>query len=422
MLPAPIPDYEQERLADLRALKILDTKPEERFDRIVTLAADIFHAPIAYIALIDSDRQWFKAKCGLTANQTDRSISFCGHAILHTEPLVIPDTTLDERFHDSPLVTQEPHVRFYAGHPLAGPSGQNVGTLCIADRKPRNIDSLSLETFSRLAALAEHELNMLDLITVQRDLIDTQTRLLRMQERMQQELQDAERYVRTLLPPPIHESGLRIHWRFESSSALGGDIFGYHWLDDDHLALYVADVMGHGVGAALLASSVQTALRRQTLPATQFNEPVSVLRGLNAAFPMALHADRFFTAWYGVLNRRTRELRYASGGHPSALMLDPSGGIHELKSTGTIVGLNVGVPIEQAGISLQPGARLYLMTDGVVEVRTGPGALLGVEGLSRIIRGETSENRVDAIHEALRAMQASEPFEDDFSLIEVLVE
>src|SRR4029453_2208579 len=108
MLPAPILADEDDRLADLQALRLLDTPPERRFDRIVRLAGDVLDAPIAYIALIDSDRQWFKAKCGLAADQTGRDISFCGHAIQDTKPLIVPDASIDPRFHDNPLVTGEP--------------------------------------------------------------------------------------------------------------------------------------------------------------------------------------------------------------------------------------------------------------------------------------------------------------------------
>ena len=112
MLRAPIATDEQDRLADLRALRLLDTPREERFDRIVRIAAQVLDVPIAYIALVDSDRQWFKAQCGLATDETGRDISFCGHAIQQDEPLIIPDARLDPRFHDNPLVTGEPYVRF----------------------------------------------------------------------------------------------------------------------------------------------------------------------------------------------------------------------------------------------------------------------------------------------------------------------
>jgi phosphoserine phosphatase RsbU/P len=153
MIAAPLPVDEAERLAELQALEILDTPSESRFDRIVELAARVFHTPIAYIAMVDSNRQWFKSRCGLEASENSRGISFCSHTILQDGPLIVTDALLDPRFHDSPLVVGEPYVRFYAGHPLAGPGGRKVGTLCLADRVPRTFDDSDLEVLGRLASL-----------------------------------------------------------------------------------------------------------------------------------------------------------------------------------------------------------------------------------------------------------------------------
>ena len=116
--------------------KILDTPPEERFDRIVRLARRVFDVPIAYIALVDDDRQWFKARCGIAFDSTGRDVSFCGHTILHDGPLIVPDTHEDERFRDNPLVVNPPYLRFYAGHPLKGQGGYNMGTICLAAPDP----------------------------------------------------------------------------------------------------------------------------------------------------------------------------------------------------------------------------------------------------------------------------------------------
>ncbi|HAV63057.1 MAG TPA: GGDEF domain-containing protein, partial [Verrucomicrobiales bacterium] len=122
-----IPANEPERLAALRALGILDTPKEERFDRLCRLAARVFDVPIAIVSLVDSNRQWFKSCIGLEATQTGRDVSFCGHAILERETLVIPDARKDARFHDNPLVTGAPHIRFYAGRIVRGPGRHNLG-------------------------------------------------------------------------------------------------------------------------------------------------------------------------------------------------------------------------------------------------------------------------------------------------------
>lgn len=158
MLPAPIPADDDERLQALRDLLILDTPPEQRFDRIVEFAADEFNVPVALLTLVDSKRQWFKARFGLPICETARDISFCGHAINGTEIFVVPDARVDERFVDNPLVTDDPYIRFYAGAPLLMPSGHAVGTLCLIDRRVRKLDEVELSILSTLRDLVVQEM------------------------------------------------------------------------------------------------------------------------------------------------------------------------------------------------------------------------------------------------------------------------
>lgn len=160
MLAAPIPDNDAERLAALRALLILDTPPEQRFDKIVAFAGAEFDVPIALISLIDANRQWFKARHGLDVCETSRDISFCGHAILQPDIFVIPDARADERFADNPLVTGAPNLRFYAGAPLTLPSGLAVGTLCLIDTRARELDSVELAILTSLRDLLLEELKV----------------------------------------------------------------------------------------------------------------------------------------------------------------------------------------------------------------------------------------------------------------------
>ena len=139
MVKAPIPSDEQARLKALSSYEVLDTSPEKELDDLVFFASRICECPIALISLIDGQRQWFKAKVGITATETPRDISFCGHAIGQANPFVVPDAGTDERFADNPLVTGEPHIRFYAGIPLVTPEGHGIGTLCVIDRVPRTL-------------------------------------------------------------------------------------------------------------------------------------------------------------------------------------------------------------------------------------------------------------------------------------------
>ena len=161
-----IPQDEESRLKALRSLNILDTPPEERFDRYTRMAKRMFGVPIALVSLVDENRQWFKSCFGLPVRETPRDISFCGHAILGKEVFVIPDALQDERFADNPLVTEEPHIRFYAGCPLSSIDGSKLGTLCIIDREPRQFTPEDIDTLSDLASMVERELATLEIATV----------------------------------------------------------------------------------------------------------------------------------------------------------------------------------------------------------------------------------------------------------------
>ncbi len=154
------PANEIERLAALRSLGLLDTPPEQRFNRITRTAARIFNVPIALVSLVDAERQWFKSRYGLHASETPRSVSFCGHAILNDYALVVEDALLDARFADNPLVTGLPRVRFYAGQPLYGPGGVKLGTLCLIDHEPRQFGAHDRLALADMAGWVERELNL----------------------------------------------------------------------------------------------------------------------------------------------------------------------------------------------------------------------------------------------------------------------
>lgn len=158
MMPAPLPPNDAERVQALRDLLLLDTPPEERFDRIVAFAAQEFDVPIALVSLVDRNRQWFKARVGLEVCETSRDVSFCGHAIVEHETLLIPDARADPRFADNPLVLGAPHIRFYAGAQLRLPGGATIGTLCLIDTRPRELDPIDLAILRALRDLVAQEL------------------------------------------------------------------------------------------------------------------------------------------------------------------------------------------------------------------------------------------------------------------------
>ena len=154
MTPAPLPADEDERLSALRALLLLDTPPEERFDRLARFVAEQLDVPIALLTLVDGQRQWFKARVGIDATETPRDISFCGHAIMKNDLFIVEDASRDPRFSDNPLVTGEPHIRFYAGAPLSAPGGHRIGTLCVIDTVPRTLGPVKLSILDALRRLA----------------------------------------------------------------------------------------------------------------------------------------------------------------------------------------------------------------------------------------------------------------------------
>ncbi|TNI38458.1 PAS domain S-box protein [Aeromonas veronii] len=160
MATYPIPQDEAERLNLLHALNILDTPSEEAFDRITRLVAHILDVPIALVSLVDTDRQWFKSRIGIDANETPREVAFCAHAIAQTTPLIVTDTTQDSRFMSNALVTGNPNIRFYAGVPLRSIGGLSIGTLCAIDSKPRQLSPDEISILVDLAALVSKEMQM----------------------------------------------------------------------------------------------------------------------------------------------------------------------------------------------------------------------------------------------------------------------
>lgn len=160
MIIAPIPEDEHQRLLTLQKYEVLDTGAEANFDDIIELAAQICQAPIALVSLVDRDRQWFKAKLGLDAEETHRDLAFCAHAILADDILIVENALLDPRFKDNPLVQGEPHIRFYAGAPLITPFGHKLGTLCIIDTEPRSLDQTQLKA---IKTLSKHTVHLLEL-------------------------------------------------------------------------------------------------------------------------------------------------------------------------------------------------------------------------------------------------------------------
>ncbi|MBQ4859588.1 sensor domain-containing diguanylate cyclase [Pseudoalteromonas sp. MMG007] len=166
MIKPTVPVNEEARLRALKDLKILDTDQEERFDRVTRIARRMFNVAISLVTLIDEDRQFFKSKQGIEPRVLPRDTSFCGHTINNNDLLIINDTQTDERFFDNPFVLNDPNIRFYAGYPLVLPEALSIGTLCIADTKPRHFSYEDQQLLKDLGALVEQEIQSIQLATI----------------------------------------------------------------------------------------------------------------------------------------------------------------------------------------------------------------------------------------------------------------
>jgi len=242
---------------------------------------------------------------------------------------------------------------------------------------------------------------------------------------LNQELADAADYVRTILPKPITEGPIRTDWRFIPSTSLGGDAFGYHMVDENHFAIYLIDVSGHGVGAALLSVSVMNVLRSQSLPRTDFKDPEQVLEALNIAFPGEENNDMFFTIWYGVYQMSTRELTYASGGHPPAILLDQVSKadckVTQLRTPNYVIGGMSEATYQKKKCLVGKQNTLYIFSDGVYEVEKSDGSMWRFQEFADFMsNGITGDQSIlDRLYNYARNLGNLKNFQDDFTIVEV---
>ena len=248
------------------------------------------------------------------------------------------------------------------------------------------------------------------------------TALQKSQQVLANDLATAAHYVRSILPQPVAEGAIRADWRFIPSASLGGDAFGYHDLDPEHFAVYLLDVCGHGVGAALLSVSALNAIRSEALPQTDFHDPAAVLAALNRACPMERHNDMFFTAWYGVFDRATRRLRWAGGGHPPALLLAADGGRHLLDSDGPLIGAVEGLEFPAGDVAVPEESRLFVYSDGAFEISRADGSMWPFpEFVTALAGGATGVGSpIDALLGRIRELSGQPDFQDDFSMLELV--
>lgn len=241
---------------------------------------------------------------------------------------------------------------------------------------------------------------------------------------LETELAEATEYVKSLLPLPVNNP-LSIQFKFLPSRQLGGDCLDYNWLDGDTLAIYLLDVAGHGLKAALPSISVLNLLRSRALKDLNYYQPSEVLAALNNTFQMNYQNDKYFTIWYGVYNRISRQLIYSSAGHPPAIIISGSSPtnteVTRLKTPGMPVGMFPEAKYVDAYCQLEKSSTLYIFSDGAYEITQENGNLWSLEGLIQILISlqYSVDNQLDYILDYLINLNSKEIFEDDLSIVQV---
>ncbi len=406
-----IPLNEAERMKLLHQLHILDTNPEEIYDGIVYIPSTICQMPVSTITFIDHTRQWFKSAIGVTHKENPRIDSFCARAILGKDILEVPDSLKDDRFKDNPLAKGHPGVRYYAGMPLELADGLSVGTLCVIDHKP---NKLNKEQLKALRFLGWQVTRLLELRL-------KNALLLQKENALNLNLSAASLIQKSFLPPSKLEfDGFHIASLWIPAHMLGGDIFNAIKAKEK-IIFYMIDVCGHDVTSALVTVSISQFFHQHVNSATTLS-PKKIIKALHVEYPWE-RFDRFFTIFYLILDPSTGHFKYSSAGHPPAIILKKNGEFKLLDKVGMIIGLNKflikeELLIEEAEGFLEEGDKVFLYTDGIIELKNPQGEQFGTHRFHALLKNHHKESVntiIKKIHQALRNF--SESFKDDISLI-----
>lgn len=380
------------------------------------------------VLLVDDQQIIAEAVGRMLANQDDIVLHYCNDPSLAIQMAnqVMPTVILQDLV--MPDIDGLMLVRYFR----ANPSTQDVPLIVLSSQEEPKIkaQAFALGANDYMVKLPDKE----ELVARIRyhsaayiRLLERNQAYLRLEESqrvLNAELAEAASYVQSLLPEPMKD-GIVASWKFIPSTQLGGDAFGYHWMDKDHLAFYLLDVCGHGVGAALLSISVMNVLRAQNLPKTDFYDPSQVLSSLNSSFQMENHNNMFFTIWYGVYNRLANKITYSTGGHPPAIMVKPDKvdtmRMIELKTEGLAIGVTEGASFQNAVCSVDKDCILYLFSDGVYEISPPEGKMLIFSDFIEIMRKPMKDSDADLnrIVDYSQGINGPGPFADDFSLLRI---
>lgn len=360
----------------------------------------------------------------------------------HEDRLVICNTRYHELLHQNTDITFEPGTKFETIIRKAAKSGHILdaeGRIdeWVADRLALHHDpgepQIQQRSGGQWILITERKTGDGGTVAIYSDISNLKQREEELEDALEErerafslldeELSEAAEYVKNILPHPIQKGEIIIDWKFIPSTSLGGDAFGYYWLDENHFVIYLIDVSGHGVGAALLSVSVINALRSQSLTGTDFKDPAQVLASLNEAFPCEENNYMFFTIWYGVYNKSTRELTYASGGHPPALVIEdtPEGDsrILSLKTANAAIGAIPDINYKKDKHLVSENAALYIFSDGVYEVERSDGSMWQLSEFVDFMRRAkpTDSEQLDNLYNYVQSITIQENFEDDFTLL-----
>jgi serine phosphatase RsbU (regulator of sigma subunit) len=337
------------------------TLPEERFDRLTRLAQTAFGVPVAAITLLDHDRVWAKSCAGMPAADTPRSESFCSRTVALEKLLVVEDARRDERFAGLPAVAGEPGFRFYAGLPIADPDGIAVGTFCLLDFEPRTLDARELELLAELAAWAREEMT---------GSVDTRR------------ARDVQQRMLPVSPPGL--DGYEVAAFCLPALAVGGDYYDYA-VSGDAFRFCVADVMGKGAGAAIIAATVRAAIRAAWSPGVRDRRrearwtPGEVLSHANRTLQGDLdETGALVTVLVASIDGPSGKVAYADAGHGLTVISGGDGPVRWLESAGLPLGVDQDMAYPDHEAQLRPGDTLLCFTDGLLELYGG-----GREGLDQ---------------------------------------
>lgn len=233
------------------------------------------------------------------------------------------------------------------------------------------------------------------------------------------EMSRAAEYVTSIIPKPLDSGEIQTNWIYRPSSKLGGDLLGYRSLEGDNFAFYLIDVCGHGIRPALYSVSVINTINYRTLPDTDFSQPSSVMKSLNSVFQMSQHDDMYFTMFYGVFNKKSRVLKYASAGHPPGILIR-NGRTRLLDCKNMFIGGIPGIPYDQDEIEIEHGDEIYIYSDGAYEIQLSETEVWPLEEfIKTVLMYNPSINEFEKLYGHALRLSNSEILDDDFSILKV---